>query len=35
MASVLTKTQDSTPTGDDIIYVINDPAGTPTDRRES
>src|SRR3990167_10394928 len=26
-------TADASPTGDDLIYVLNDPAGTPADRK--
>jgi len=33
MATLITKTADTSPTSDDITYVVNDPGGTPADRK--
>jgi len=33
MTKVISMTADATPTTDDLLYVVNDPAGTPTDRK--
>lgn len=33
MPALNTKTEDLTPSSDDILYAINDPAGTPADRK--
>lgn len=33
MATLITKTADTAPTSDDITYVVNDPGGTPADRK--
>lgn len=33
MAILTTKTEDTSPTSDDILYSVNDPSGTPADRK--
>lgn len=33
MANILSKTLNSSPTSDDIAYIVNDPGGTPEDNR--
>ncbi len=35
MANLTTRTEDTAPTSDDQIYVLNDPAGTPGDKKSS